>query len=121
MTELSDTFDEVARLVTNLFGQSMTFSREAQGAYNPATGRTGPPVVTNYAAMGAPVDYRDSEIDGTIIRRGDTRIYIHNVPGLVPAPGDLVMNFRGGNWRVINVEVYPVNAVDDAYGLQVRR
>src|SRR5687767_8175185 len=111
MGDFANIFGPLAIQLTQMFGQTFTFSREQAGEYNPDTGETSPSVEINYAAYGAPVDYEADEIDGTIIEREDTRIYIHKILGLVPKVGDLVLNFREGDWRVMNVQIFPVNAV----------
>jgi len=121
MSELSVTFSALAIQLTQMFGQPMAFSREMQGEYNPDTGETNPTVVFNYSAYGVPLNYEANEIDGTIIEREDTRLYIHRVVGAIPKVGDLVINFRESDWRILNVEIHPVTAVDVLYGLQVRK
>ena len=121
MGDFASVFGPLAVQLTQMFGQTLSFSREQAGEYNPDTGETGPAVVMTYSAFGAPVDYEADEIDGTIIEREDTRIYIHRIIGVIPKVGDLVVDFRGGDWRVMNVQIFPVNAVDVLYGLQVRK
>lgn len=121
LSELSITFSALAIQLTQMFGQPMAFSRETHGDYNPETGVTNIAQVINYSAMGVPLNYEADEIDGTIIEREDTRVFIHHVVGVIPKVGDLLLNFRDSSWRVLNVQIHPVNAIDVLYGMQVRK
>ena len=68
------------RLIAN-FGQSATLSKTVNSstAYNPTRTTTG------YACTVAVLDYRNAEIDGTLVKRGDKKVYI-STDGLTVSP-----------------------------------
>jgi hypothetical protein len=68
------------RLIAN-FGQTATLSKTANTstAYNPT--RT----TTTYTCTVAVLDFRNAEIDGTLVKRGDKKVYI-STDGLSVAP-----------------------------------
>jgi hypothetical protein len=74
------------RLIAN-FGQAATLTKTANTstAYNPT--RTATP----YACTVAVLDFRNSEIDGTLIKQGDKKVYV-STRGLavVPAVHDTI-------------------------------
>lgn len=71
------------------FGQPVTVTRVQEGEYDPGTG-TGSDTSTAYVGIGVALEYRQDEIDGTLIRQGDRRVYIAPDLGVVPRTGDTV-------------------------------
>lgn len=62
------------RLINN-FGAQLTFSREASGTYDPATGSISSTSQT-YTADVVWTDFNKDEIDGTTVQRGDARLLV---------------------------------------------
>jgi hypothetical protein len=84
-------------------GQEITLTRQAAGAYDPATG-TAAVTTTTQTAYGAMFEYGDKNIDGTLIKEGDKQLLLSalNSTGtalVAPALNDTV---------TINTVVYTV-------------
>jgi hypothetical protein len=56
-------------------GQEITLTRQAAGAYDPATG-TAAVTTTTQTAYGAMFEYGDKNIDGTLIKEGDKQLLL---------------------------------------------
>lgn len=68
-------------------GQAVTLTRLGDGVYDPQTGtvaRSG----TTYSGYGAPVNYAQRDIDGTMILRTDVRVLLGPQIGANPTTGD---------------------------------
>jgi len=114
--------DNLAATVLSLiteYGEAITLTRTSEGAYNSATGTTGAATTTTYTGYGVPEDYQAREIDGEIIQRSDSRLYV-NAISTTPVPGDTV-TLASGTIRIINIYRYVVNAVNVLYELQIRK
>ena len=70
------------------YGAPATLTRSVPGAYDPATGTTAAPTVTAYTGTGAKFDYAQRDIDGTLIKQGDQRVYLAVVGIVQPQTGD---------------------------------
>ena len=82
------------------------------------TGGTNP-TTTDYSARGFLDDYRDFQIDGTIIQRGDRIALLIGdtiASSQVPEPGDKI-TVEGATYNVVNVKRDPAAAT---YECQVR-
>ena len=99
------------------FGRSFTFSREADGAYDPATG-TNPKTVTNYDTNAVWLNYSNAEIDGTLVQTGDARPLVE--AKTEPQIDDTFVR-SGFTWRVISVDTLEPADTVVLYRLQVRR
>ena len=68
--------------------------------------------------------YKMSEVDGTVIQRGDLKVMVSAQPfflaGLVPETGDLV-DMAGQTLRVMNSTALSPGGVDIFYWLQLRK
>jgi hypothetical protein len=82
------------------FGQAVIVTRVEEGEYDPSDG-TGTSTSTPYPGMGVALDYRQDQIDGTLIRQGDRRIYIAPDLGMVPKTGDTVTLAEGAVLNVV--------------------
>ena len=56
--------------------QAMTIRRTVPGVYNPATGKTGPATITDFACKGIVGTYLQREIDGTKILTTDRKVTV---------------------------------------------
>ena len=84
-------------------GQEITLTRQAAGAYDPATG-TAAVTTTTQTAYGAMFEYGDKNIDGTLIKEGDKQLLLSAINSagtalVAPALNDTV---------TINTVVYTV-------------
>jgi hypothetical protein len=82
------------------------------------TGGTNP-TTTSHTAKGFLDDYKDFQIDGTIVQRGDRMVVLLGAsidPAAVPTAGDRV-TIEGESFNIVNVERDPAAAT---YTMQVR-
>lgn len=96
----------------------LTLHKQAAGTRTALTGGTNP-VDTDHSGKGFVSDYRDTQVDGTIVQRGDRKTIIlgASLPtGVVPVAGDRV-TIEGVERTIINVERDPAGAT---YVLQSR-
>ena len=117
MTALSDRFEALATTVLTKFGQSLTFTRVAQGTYNPSSGETATPTTTNYTVLVAPSDYSAFERALESIEQGDIRLTVQK-PSTVPELDDKV-TLRSKTYSIVNIDTVSVNGVDVVYRLQM--
>lgn len=91
---------DVAHELITEFGQAGTVTRLAPAdlVYG------GTPTATDYPAVLVPMQYEAREIDGTVIKTGDVKIYISAVGlPITPQPGDLAV-VNGKTYRIINAD-----------------
>jgi hypothetical protein len=119
MSEFSDDMAAVAKELITEFGESGSFNRNVEGEYNPQSGEPFGETSISYSGMVVPTDYKDYEIDGTIIQKGDIKILAHNMSE-VPTPND-TLTFGDFYGKIINVFRTRVNSADVIYTLQVRK
>ena len=97
-----------------------TFVKVIEGTRNPADPTAGTnPTTANHAVKGFMATYRDHQIDGTVIQRGDRKGSLLGASfpaGVVPEPNDKV-TAEGQTWYIINVQRDPAGAV---YACQLR-
>jgi len=82
------------------FGQAITLGSVTTGAYSAETGSV-TNTVTNHAGFGAVFDYAQRDIDGTVIKKGDRRLYIAPNIGAIPKTGDTVTLSDGAKLTVV--------------------
>ena len=70
-------------------GASVTFTRTVTGSFDPVTGVETPGTPVTIKGSGAAFDYKHTEIDGTIIQRGDIR-FLFEPTTIEVAIGDTV-------------------------------
>lgn len=110
----------VARDLTRDLGQSITVTRTTEGNFVPSTGDIAGEVTITYTAYGAPMNYRNTEIDGNSILENDLQVWIEvNSSGSIPAIGDTA-SISGQVYRVMNVTKYVAQGTTVLYRLQVR-
>ena len=116
MSFYSDLAAVATRLLTDK-GQQVTFSRETSTGFNPTTGinTTTTSTITGY---GAAFDYNSSEIDGTIIVKGDIRFLFE--AGSAPQQDDTVTIDSIG-YRVMDVKKTAPGGTDVLYEVQLRK
>lgn len=115
--DYADELSTVAELLEE-FGANATLTRTTGSTFDPVAGSYsgGTPVVIE--GNGVQLDYIRTEIDGTVIQRGDVKFYFE------PANGepliDDVCEFAGKSYRVINSETLAPNGTHLLYELQLR-
>lgn len=109
----------VARRLLNTYGEELTFTRVAEGAYNVADGTVAAGTTTNYTADCASVDYNADEVDDKTILKNDIGLWIEKPASEVPAVGDTVV-LNSATYRLINVQTYRAQGTDIVYRAQLR-
>jgi len=119
MGAFSDGLTSTALALLTKFGQDGTFTREAEGEYNPITGEVGPATITTFSGKVQPDQFQNNEIDGTVIKRTDTKLIV-NKTDTIPMTGDKVA-FGGSTYRVVMVNKVIAQGADIIYILGVRQ
>ncbi|EDW0700492.1 hypothetical protein KV01_004983 [Salmonella enterica subsp. enterica] len=100
------------------YGYSLSLVRPAKSGIDPATGdRLAGEESLLYSVTGIDQQYRQSEIDGTLIKTGDKKILL--TAETVPEQGDYLTDGLS-RWNIITIT--PVKPANDVllYSLQVR-
>lgn len=106
-------------------GQEVQIISSIPGAYDPATGTSSPAVSVVQRGCGIELAYKASEIDGTLIRRGDKKFMLSALsvlgqPLTLPKVGFRVVYESGEASRIEAVDAFiPAGAVVYSY-LQLR-
>lgn len=118
MGTLSDTLGAVATRLLSLYGEALTVTRVTEGAYNPDDSGVTDGTTTTFTTYGTTYDYIASEVDGTVIQRGDVKLVVQPT-AIAPLTGD-VITIDSVPHRVLNVERLKAQGVPCAYVLQLR-
>lgn len=70
------------------FGTPVTLTRVTATDYDADTGVTTDPVTATWSGFGALFDYSQNEIDGSLIKQGDQRVYMSTSGITTPKSGD---------------------------------
>lgn len=90
------------------------------GVYNPETGEFEAETTTEtFTTIGVKVGYEQSDIDGTLIQRGDQRVYIPALGFTRPATNES-LTVGGKTCTVIGVEVVAPGDADVLYVIHAR-
>jgi len=90
------------------------------GTYNPGTGEfEGGSDPVTYTAWGVKIGYEQTDIDGTLIQRGDQRVYVPAMGFVRPETNEQI-TVGGKVCTVVGVEVVAPGDVDVLYVIQVR-
>jgi len=108
------TQDTAYRLI-NRFGQELTFTRQTGETYDPVNG-TVTSSEESYTADSVWLNYRNEEIDDTIVLQGDARVI---VAGSVQV--DDRVTFEGQEWRVVTARPLNPAGVEIYTEAQVRK
>ncbi len=120
MSALSDALAASSASLVAEIGVSVTFRRVPQTAYNPVTGSTTEGAAQDETVKVMFLDYREAEIDGQLIQRGDRRAVLA-ASGLTKEPdaGDFFVG-EGDTVRVISVRRVEAAGSGLVYVCQVR-
>lgn len=108
-----------SRRLLEQFGTSAVLTRTTLGSYDPASGTTGTATVTNYACYAARFEYAQRDIDGTLVRSGDQRIYLDVQDTVMPRTGDTV-TLGGRTYTVVTARAIDPALTAVLYEVQAR-
>lgn len=116
MTFYADLADVAFRLLKDK-GQNVTFNRETSDAFDPVAGenQTNP---STFTAYGAAFNYNKSEIDGTIIQKGDIRFVME---ATTEPQNDDTTTIDSAIYRVMSVKPTNPAGTSVIYEAQLRR
>lgn len=109
----------IAHEVLREFGAPVTLTRSVACAYDTLTGTTAAPTVTVYTGVGAAFEYAQRDYDGTLIKRGDQRVYLSTVGIIRPQTGDTLM-IGGALFNVVASRPLQPALVSVLFDVQVR-
>ena len=122
MTFASRMQGTASRLLTT-YGQAVTFYREAQGDFNPATGAVGTGTTLSYSAIGHPAPYTKDEVGtvttsiGTLVQFSDVNLLTYSTTAILI--GDTVA-LDSVVHRVMSVQKVNVQGYNIVYKVQLR-
>lgn len=119
MTALTDSLVATAQTLLTKYGESVSFTRVAEGAYDPATSGVAAGTTTNYSGYAVPTQYTRADVDGELIKASDIRLIVEQTT-TEPNTGDVV-TVDGVVHRIMNVSPIKVTNVDIIYILQIRK
>lgn len=114
---LKDNLEKAARTLLTRYGETATFDRTLEGAYDPTTGSVGIGASTSFQANVYPSQYSALEVDGNTITTEDTRLVVSST--VEPEIGDTA-TFNSHTYRVLNKQQISVSGENVLYILQVR-
>lgn len=118
MTFYSSTTATAAKLLLK-FGQSITLTFETGGTIDPATGVvTTAKTVTTVTGNGAPIKFKNREVDGTVVKSSDVKLILESVSP--PPTQDWRATIKGVEYRVMEVDPVSPGGIDVIYILQLR-
>lgn len=109
-----------ARTLLSSKGESISFTRVTEGAYNPATSAVASGTTTNYTADGLPTQFSKNEIDGDLIQSSDIRLILEKPSTETPAIGDTCV-INSITYRVQDVTPIRAEGTDIFYIAQLRK
>ncbi|TGE04631.1 hypothetical protein [Hymenobacter fodinae] len=116
MSEFYNDFVTDAQEMIAEFGRDITLLNRQLGAYDPRTHTMADAVDTSRTVKAVFTDYKDSEIDGEIIRRGDKRCL---VAGAV-SPKEIIVD-GDDQYAIVTIEVVQPGDTLILSKVQVRR
>ena len=101
------------------FGEAVSLTYETDEVRNPATGEVTTPASENVVpGFGYPSRFQNAEVDGTVIKRSDTRLILNNV-SVEPEQGWRAQ-VQGKTFRVMDVQPITKSGADVIYICQLR-
>ena len=101
------------------FGEAVSLTYETDEVRNPATGEVTTPASENVVpGFGYPSRFQNAEVDGTVIKRSDTRLILNKVDE-EPAQGWRAQ-VQGKTFRVMDVQPITKSGADVIYICQLR-
>ena len=110
--------DTGAKLLAE-FGEAVSLTYETDEVRNPATGEIITPATESVVSgFGYPSRFQNAEVDGTVIKRSDTRLILNKVDE-EPAQGWRAQ-VQGKTFRVMDVQPITKSGADVIYICQLR-
>jgi len=101
------------------FGEAVALTYETDEVRNPATGQITTPATENEVpGVGYPSRYQNAEVDGTVVKRSDTRLILNKVSE-EPLQGWRA-EVQGKTFRVMDVQPITKSGADVIYICQLR-
>ena len=101
------------------FGEAVSLTYETDEVRNPATGEITTPASENVVSgFGYPSRFQNAEVDGTAIKRSDTRLILNKVDE-APEQGWRAQ-VQGKTFRVMDVQPITKSGADVIYICQLR-
>ena len=101
------------------FGEAVSLTYETDEVRNPATGEIITPASENVVpGFGYPSRFQNAEVDGTVIKRSDTRLILNKVDE-APEQGWRAQ-VQGKTFRVMDVQPITKSGADVIYICQLR-
>ena len=101
------------------FGEAVALTYETDEVRNPATGQITTPATENEVpGVGYPSRYQNAEVDGTVVKRSDTRLVLNKVSRR-PEQGWRA-EVQGKTFRVMDVQPITKSGADVVYICQLR-
>lgn len=116
MTFDYSTLRDIAEAQINDKGKTVTHVSVTSGTFNPATGAITGSTQTSASVKAVVTDFRDFQIDGSIIQRGDKMLLVSAKPALVDK-----YTIDAIDYQVVNVRSISPGDTDIVYKVQVRR
>jgi hypothetical protein len=101
-------------------GLAMTFVKVTPGTYNPATGSV-TNTTTSYPTYGIITEYKNFEIDGTLIKRGDKRVILAITSGMPEPNENDSLTINSATWAIKHVSAVMPSGTSIIYAIQVRK
>jgi hypothetical protein len=114
----------VARTLLGTFGGAATLRRPgADGSYDPATGQiTGGSSAADYPCEVQLVEFRESQIDGTLIKAADKKALVSSLRlGVDPVPQSDVLIVGDETWQILGDAPASSGTTPVLHTLHVRR
>lgn len=130
---MADIYEEAKALAAEMLaprsrggnGLELTLIRVIQGEYDPDTSTTPPATTTEYPGSGFRENYRQQDIDGTLIKQGDLKLLVSPVlldGSDMPQPASLdTILFDGERYTVQNVEPWNYAGLAVGFSVQARK
>ena len=112
---------EMAREEIEEYGRTITLRRNNEGSYDAATDTMVGASVSDVSVKVLFTEYRQNEIDNTIILRGDKKVLIAATSlSFAPEHNDIIID-GGTQYKVINLSTVQPGDTPLLYKLQVRK
>ncbi|RTL04574.1 hypothetical protein EKK58_10265 [Candidatus Dependentiae bacterium] len=107
------------RLITK-FGKDWVLKRTIKGTYNPSANTRSTDSTTNYTAKAVRTEYKNYQVDGEVIQRGDFKLLME-AKGLsvVPSVEDEIVD-GSDTYQIINIKEIKPSTITIYYEIQVR-
>lgn len=110
------TLDQIRR-----FGQKVTITRKVQGSYNASTSSRTITTSTQTNVDAVVEEYKQREIDGTMIQAGDIKMHLPALGVNQPSNNDVITTADSTSYTIKNVNVISPSGSPIMYTLQLRK